>query len=304
MNVILPLRKFVWSRIAGTPSAWWIFTYCSIAIAKIEMNVLFRKNCRPKLSLEQIFRKIFIRSRTCHILGNGEGSLKTLKYIRDDECVIAMNSGVFHPVHIDIYMTELHNDNDSTLKQAGISLEENIHHTRQLYDVILERNPGCLLIIKNMMYDNVSPCLYDPQNQLITLPEVVYKFFPLKHNYIPFQKFLVGYILNDEKKIIIQTSSTVTTAVTFAYKAGFQKIYIHGLDGGGSHYFHNQAIGNSLNSKELEILSYLKRLIPKVPSEVKYEAGGHSQGTLPLFVEIAKEAGVSICRIEEVSERE
>ena len=300
MKLILIVRKYTWYLIATIPAFRCVFTYCSVAIAKIEMNFLFKKYHRPKISLKEILKRIKNESDTCHILGNGNGVINSVKHIRSGEYVIAMNSGVFHCVKINMYMSELHNERDESLERSKIIISENIKYANDMYKIIRKKNPECILLLKNMMKDNISPNLYDPDCMLINLPEIVYRYFPLHDKYIKFQKYLVNYILNKEKDIVIQTSSSITTAITLAYKAGFKKIYIHGLNGGGCHYFHSEFFNSNLNSMESEVLSYLKRLLPKVSPDVTNEAGKHSQLTLQYFTHEAKKRGVTVSKIENI----
>ena len=299
-NTLQKIRSRAWACIADNRIFWHFFTKYSVLYAKVEMYTLFRKYSRSKTTLQSIFLKISNKGQICHILGNGTSALNTLKYISKDECVIAMNTGIFYPVHINVYMTELHNMADLNLKNGSISLDESIICANQIYDYVLNLNPKCVMIIKNMMKDNVSPNLYDPKNRLITLLDIVYKYFPLNDNYMPFQKFLINYILNEEEEIIIQTSSSVTTAITLAYKAGFKNIYVHGLDGGGNHYFHDRSLENGMDANALNILAFFKKFIPQVQSHEIYVAGKHSLNTFQLFVEVAKERGITLCRAEEL----
>jgi len=294
LNLYTSIRRCLWSKIAGVPTRWWLFTYCSVAIAKAQMYLLYKKYHRPKIPLNSILKQIKNRSDTCHILGNGCGALESVRAIKNDECVIAMNSGLFHEVRIDVYMAELHNSDDESLKGSQISIEENVRFFKSIHQILKRKNPNCLVLLKNMMYDNISPNVYDPEFSLITLPEVVYKFFPLGDNYIPFQKYLVDYILNRESDIVIQTGSSVTTAITLAYKAGFKKIYLHGVEAKGSHYFHGEALGEDLDCTEAEVLAYLRRLFPKVSPTVSHRAGNYTKRTLQFFMDIAIKKGVEI----------
>ena len=301
MNLFIKIQKYGWKCIAENPIFWNIFVKCSLLSAKIEMNLLFWKYSRIRYNLKVILKKIPNKNGNCHILGNGMSALSTVKYIDNEDCVVALNTGIFFPIHINVYMTELHNMNDANLKQGSLSLEDNINLSKKIYRYILNNNPQCLMIIKNMMRDNVSPKLYDNNNEFITLPDIVYKYFPIKNNYISFQKYIINYILNIENEIIIQTASSVITAITLAYKAGFKNIYIHGLDGGGSHYFHERSLAETLDTDALDILTYFKRIIPEVAADKKYESGSHSINILPFFIDALKELGIKLSHAENLS---
>ena len=290
------LRAYVDIFVFGSPHLWRCYIHIVIFWAKIHrriVNIQHRSKAKP---LANLLEKLRASSDTCHILGNGICVNLTKQYIRDSDFVIAINSGGLHPLPIGMLITELHPLDDPTLLEGKISIEENIQMTNQLYDKVIRDNPDCILVLKNIWRNNVSPDIYDENNRLHLLPEFLYENFPQDSGSIAFQKFCINHILNIENDIVVQIYSSVLTAITVAYKAGFKEIYIHGLSGGGAHFFHAPLFDTTLNVADLEILKYLQRLLPKAPDDAPYVPGLLSSRVLQLFIDVAAESGVSILR--------
>jgi hypothetical protein len=137
----------------------------------------------------------------------------------------------------------------------------------------MRKNKKAIVIIKNLWRMNVSPNLYDPKKRLIVLHEVLCRFFPQTSNSSEYEDFLIDYIVNKENQYVIQVASSVVTAIIIAYRAGFEKIKIHGVDGGGAHFFHNRKYDTKKYERFKDLIKFLRLGTPFIGKEIQYKPG-------------------------------
>lgn len=278
------IENIIINFISSRPMLWLSYTKLVFNLFKIRYTILIIAYRRRKIHLQSIFSEINSKNKkVCHILGNGMSINESIKNINNKDYVIAINSGAILPVRIDLFITELHGKNELTHDQ----LMCNIHYFNKILSCL--KNKDVIIFIKNMWFGNVSPNIYDPNRQIDILPEYLCRHYPENNN--DYMSFLVDFILNHEMNYIAQTYSTVLTAVNIAYKAGFQEIFIHGLDGKGSHFFHSELFDEH---EDIDLIKYLRKLIPPVAEDKVYTTGSNSKKVMDLFITVAKKRGVTI----------
>lgn len=267
-SLLRQVRKVIYSYVEERKFLWLIYAKVMFAIYKIEHRLLLIANNRPYIKNSDIYKKID-NKKICHVLGNGMSVNETIKNINDVDFVIAISSGGILPLKIDMLILELH-----PLTDIGkISLKDNVKYINIIIDIVLRRNKKAIVFIKNLWRMNVSPNLYDPNKRLFVLHEMLCRFFPQTKIDSEFEDFLIDYIVNIENQYVIQVASSVITAIIIAYKAGFEKIIIHGVDGGGAHFFHNSKYDTKEYEMLKDVIEYLRVGTPFIEKEVQYKPG-------------------------------
>lgn len=245
--------------------------------------------CKP-IKLIKIYDKIGIcEGRICHILGSGMSVNKSYININKNDYVIAINASGILPLKIDMYIRE-----STSIHRSSDFKKKNVVLSNKLFDKVKRDNPNAVLIMKNMWKTNVNPKIYDTTpSRLNILPEILLPF-DMPQEFEPLNRFVIDFILNQEKMCIIQIISSVLTAITIAYKAGFQDIRIHGLDGQGSHFFHSDIFYEQCDVRDRDILLKLKELIPPQEENFNYAPGSKAKDMFPIFKEILNQQGVFI----------
>lgn len=218
--------------------------------------------------------------------------------INADDFVIAINQGAILPTRIDILLTESGPDGEKRemLRRCGLSEADYLAWFRFRPSIVMQRNPKAVLILKNTWPGNLPPSVVDPDNLFVVLPEFLCSNIPQSRQFL---RFVIQHILFCENHYIGQLGSSVLTGLCIAIKMGYDEIFIHGLDGQGSHFFHDKAFDTIEDPEYRRFLRYIRKVLPPVPND-QYPAGTTSISLLPLYVEAASKYGVTIQHAREL----
>lgn len=202
-------------------------------------NIILLK-CRilygwKSISVGGLIKTIQKRNDVCHILGSGWSLTQGLGSIRDDDFVIGFNfSGIAYQKS-DLYFIELATDDmdraDASCKQYELWKTLNAYPTVFVFKNILEKYNKISMINdnygKNVVYlkDAVVGC-----EQGLDEDEFVDFLFSSE----------VFFFKNQAQSI-----STTILCIILAYRAGFKKIILHGVDFFGAHFYENTLFANS-----------------------------------------------------------
>lgn len=212
---------------------------------------------KTKKLIKKINENTEKNTETFHIVGSGSSVLKTIKHIKNDDFVIGINFSLFLDITFDLHLIELTNENMKTGSMIGklsfATLLEAIN-TGQV-------NFGVVRYDKNIIELNKKAC-----NKIAFTEKQYMSSYIAK---LPAMiKSLLFLFFNRE---LWEISTTVYTAMKLAYSLGAKRIYIHGFDGGGSHFYHNydEYTAKKITAKDHKLLleqieNSGKRIIQKI----------------------------------------
>lgn len=154
----------------------------------------------------------------CHVIGSGASVLKTKRIIEDDSAVYICNFGGVLAIPADLYLIEFCNASEiSDLQMKAVNA----------------CNPK-LLVLKNF-WDGRVEAKHAPNAPLVK--DILLPFgdmaFKLGHH-----DTIIDFLIEPPGQFLRQFQTTVITMTLLAYFAGFTRIVVHGLDGGGPHVYH------------------------------------------------------------------
>lgn len=231
-------------------------------------------------------------NRVCHIFGNGVSALHSKNIVKLSDYVITMNLGVLLPVKQDLWITELGQASeygDENIRSKGI---ERVH---QLASFARSENPNVFCILKNVWPLNVSINNFDTANQFVWIKDFLIRFEPTNNQ---IQKILEMY-LSSKRLLIPQIYSTALTAILIASKMGFERIFLHGIDGKGPHFFHSEDLGvEHVTHEYSSLLAWAREEQPRVPFDINHGPGIGVLSLLPRYIDALKGFGIHVTKVE------
>ena len=266
------------------PFAWSFFVSIWFSFLKIEPIFL---SLKFRYKVFNAKNKNFAKNyNVCHIFGNGMSVMKSHRKVSRDDFVIKINTGILIPVHTNIWMTELHDKNDFQTTQE---LEKNIELFSKLKRIVKEDNPDVTLLLKNVWFNNVSPKIYDKNSEFFILQDFGLRPTPRDEKFL---RFTIKSLIFDNGNIVGQMHTSILTALILSYKLGFKKIIIHGLDGFGSHFFHNHYFDHVDDDFRSDVIIQLRHAFP-IKSDV-YVSGSNGKSVIGYYIEALDNVGVKV----------
>lgn len=226
--------------------------------------------------------KIFNKKSVCHILGSGYSLNKSLSVINSNkDFVIGFNFSGLAYHYSDLYFIEIANENN---KVSSAQFE--------LWNYLKKRTKNTIFVFKNVAEEKNSVTsinnLY--KNEILYLKDAIVGINNHKS-----LDFMSDIILNENffLKNQMQTISSTIVAIAIAYKIGFKKIILHGVDFSGPHFYDV----SSFNDSELEFVRNMISSNSKICYEKKHITNtgivSHEDFLLHLRVKLKKK-GVSL----------
>lgn len=166
------------------------------------------------------------RNGVCHIIGSGWSVLDGLHKISIDDSVYTCNFGGLLNLTYDLWFVEFAKPGDDRIGQLSLLQREVIDEQKTNI-----RN----LIFKNIWGKNLN---WDYIQSNYKTPYAVIKdvHFPISQERVTHEE-IIDELVFPSRNLVVQYSSTVMTLIIIAFWRGFNKIIVHGLDGGGQYYF-------------------------------------------------------------------
>jgi hypothetical protein len=162
-------------------------------------------------------------SSVCHVIGSGWSLNESVSIIENDDFVIGFNYAGLINIPFDIYFVEF----------GGFSVENISHqHIRITEDYVSKHTD--LIFFKNLWDDKNDISFINEHwlNLAMPIKDRVYPVFDKRY-----LDAVLDIMLSDKSEFLPQLASSVVTAIILAYKAGFKKIVVHGLDFGGQYFY-------------------------------------------------------------------
>lgn len=230
-------------------------------------------------------------SDVCHVLCNGSSVLGTLDLIDKSDFVITMNSGILLPVKIDIHVQELL-DIPFFSRQTDKDNPITTSFNNQVYfdTLCLCKKLNVKLLLKKIKLFDFFPPILSPKPFLFVLKE--FNFWPQFTSGLRLS-YLVKSILLNDSGLICQISSSSLTCIVIAKRLGFKKIVVHGLDGGGKHFFH---LLNDIQSSDDHVLSLVKlyKIMFPFDKDFEYDAAISAKSLFNIYSSCLSTLGVSL----------
>jgi hypothetical protein len=273
------------------PFIWPFFVFILLNVLKTEPLILSFKYKLRRRIFKIKAHHLSENGKVCHIFGNGMSVMKSCRIVNQNDFVIKINSGVFIPVHTNIWMTELHGKNEATEQELklGVKLFSN------LTKIVKEDSPNVILLLKNIWTDNVSPGIYDPNSEFFILQDFLLRGLPSGFMDIcKFRELIIKALVSDRGNIIGQMHTSLLTALILSHRLGFKRIVVHGLDGCGSHFFHDSYFDNMTDHIRVGTINALRNSFPEQPNEVPYRAGLSGRAVINDYIRVLNNFGVEV----------
>lgn len=165
--------------------------------------------------------KLGKNSDICHIIGSGWSLNESMGLVGDKDFVIGFNYSALAPLRFDAYFFEFGGTAVEDVSRAHLFLAQ---------QKVL--NQTDLVFFKNI-WEGKNEAYFIYKNWFGVAFLVRDSIYPLGGNV----KLLVESIFNDRSRYLPQACSTMVTLVALAYRSGFKKIVLHGLDFGGEYFY-------------------------------------------------------------------
>ncbi|WP_157792542.1 hypothetical protein [Thiomicrospira microaerophila] len=168
-------------------------------------------------------RKESKKSDVCHVIGSGWSLNESVSIIGKDDFVIGFNYAGLISIPFDVYFVEF----------GGFSVKNTSHqHVRITEDFVSKHTD--LIFFKNLWEDKNDISFINAHwlNLAMPIKDRIYPVFDKKY-----LDSVIEKMLSDQSEFLPQSASSVVTAIILAYKAGFKKIVVHGLDFGGQYFY-------------------------------------------------------------------
>jgi hypothetical protein len=240
------------------------------------INIYLLKKKRPQLQIytyealvKSIVKRALKQNDVCHVIATGYSAVDAYKnnIIKENDYIIGMNDAAFLPYKFDFYFCEDTSNVNDTYKEMT---QKRMCLLEKCSDRILK------LVFKNIyssdikFFSSISPNIEYSivlDTQLIYSTEIVKKLFKKPAMLMP------------------QFSSTVITAVMFAYHIGFRNIIIHGLDFSGPHIYHDENLQKQIG---------LNAPTPYVSKSIAHETKSTQELIWPNLMKCFIEKGVKV----------
>lgn len=286
----MKLKKFflkkIFPFIEKSPFTWRFFVFFWFSCLKVEPLIL---SLKYRYRVFRIEKKNFSNDYSiCHIFGNGMSVMESYQKVSKNDFVIKINTGILIPVHTNIWITELHSKDEIATNEE---LEKNIQLFSKLIRIVKEDSPNATLLLKNVWFNNASPRVYDKNSDFLILQDFLLRPMPQDKKFL---KFIIKRLILSNGNIIGQMHTSLLTALILSYKMGFKKIVIHGLDGVGSHFFHNHYFDHTNDYFRNDVVTQLRYAFPIRLDKEVYTPGSDGKSAIDYYIEIFNNIGIQV----------
>jgi hypothetical protein len=234
-------------------------------------------------------------NKICHIIASGSSVLTTTHIIDSSDYVIGFGFSWLLPIKYDLYLIE--SASRDYIGADSLNLLDNPKEINiaslKLCELRKSEFPSTILCLKNILSDLVNKSeISAGSHKYIDMCLDEMSVIGLGGMYTKNQHYWNEEILTGDYSYFLQSETTATTAISIAYKMGFKKIIIHGLDGKGVHFFKSKEYVPE--EKVKEIANLLIKLISSSDDESSREAGLSLVKTMGSFKAILKEKGCNL----------
>jgi hypothetical protein len=290
-----------WPRIAQraidtasrSPVLWPAIVRGIVAVRCLEHRLLCLRHGRASTPAARLLPPGTAAGRHCHVLANGESVLCTIASIRDGDFVIAMNAGALLPCRIDLYLHEVFPATGVDALANDLPYERNVAGARAMVGHVARHHPRAIRVLKNLARTNPGPDLFDPAGEAVLLREVIFPAVGPQGGGCAWQA-VVERMLDEREPYVIQSLSSVVCALLVAHRAGFRSVSVHGLDGGGNHFFHADGFRESLDGEARALLDWIVTYTPKVERDRAYTPGSRSVGIVDLLTQALRARRITV----------
>ena len=168
--------------------------------------------------------------KTCHIIGSGWSLNYSKNRITQEGFVIGFNFAAISDLVFDLYVIEVCSNKSRRAKELSDSLSS---LSSKLFNVPI--------IVKNLYFGVDPKYLYESWSNLC---------LPVYDIHVPcfsdkYLKTSIKILFEDNTIFLRQLNSTTITSIALAYRLGFKKIIVHGLDFGGPYFFDSDSFEGS-----------------------------------------------------------
>ena len=200
-------------------------------------------------------------NEVCHIIASGSSVLDTIPIINSKDTIIGFNFSALIPIKFDLYLIE--SASHKYIGPANLKGHDFPELTTKSQSLLInslkKNNPECVVILKNILSPMININEIHNQEHLyidIFLDEL--NICGLGNFYENNKLLCLREMLFGKYDFILQSETSVLTAINIAVRTGFKKIIIHGMDGGGSHFYNTQEFVNNIitneNKRTLDLL--------------------------------------------------
>ncbi|GAB6069490.1 hypothetical protein JCM30760_05870 [Thiomicrorhabdus hydrogeniphila] len=162
-------------------------------------------------------------SKVCHIIGSGWSLHESVTVISDKDFVIGFNYAGLIGIPFDVYFVEFGGDTVKNISHQHLSIVEDYvsKHTNLIFFKNLWEDKNDMEFVNNNWLGIATP-----------IKDRIYPMLDKKY-----LDSVIEAMLSDRTDYLPQLTSSVVTSIILAYKAGFEKIVVHGLDFGGRYFY-------------------------------------------------------------------
>lgn len=178
---------------------------------------------RGQVVKEVTDKRIDKKTDICHIIASGWSLNYSAKLIPENNFVIGFNYAALSDIKFDVYFFEIGSCRFKELSENSLTIAR---------EKLLKEN--CSIYFKNLWEgcNDVDFIVNNWMDLSRIIKDRVYLIKDIAHT-----DKVVNYAFTDNSVFLPQICSTTVTATILAYRAGFKKIIIHGLDFGGDHFY-------------------------------------------------------------------
>jgi hypothetical protein len=173
--------------------------------------------------------------KICHIIGSGWSLNDSLKKVEKDSYVMGYNFAAFSDLNFDFYFVE----------NAGVEPSTNKLRFKSIIQYMLV-NETIISKTNDIYFKNIWQ-FPNTVNEMVNLYADKLKFVRdviIFSNKTNDARYIVAYMLQEDKRYIKQICSTNLTCIALAAMAGFKKIVVHGVDFFGPNFFDMESFVN------------------------------------------------------------
>ena len=162
-------------------------------------------------------------SEVCHIIGSGWSLHESISAVDGEDFVIGFNYAGLNRIPFDVYCVEFGGDSVKNISHQHLSIVKDYvsKHTNLIFFKNLWEEKNDMVFVNKHWLGVATP-----------VKDRIYQAFDRKY-----LDCVIETMLSDQSDYLPQMTSSVVTSIMLAYKAGFKKIVIHGLDFGGQYFY-------------------------------------------------------------------
>lgn len=184
------------------------------------------------VSRDKLIQLVLARKKgggVLHIIGSGRSLNDSCRVISSEDFVVGFNYAALSDIHFDLYFFEF----------GGFKVDSISKKHFSLFKDVVSQQTDCVFF-KNI-WEGKNDLSYIKESWAFNVRYTKDRIYPSGSlKYLP---YTVKLFFEDDSVYLPQLSSSVMVCLYLAYKLGFKKIVIHGLDFGGA-YFYDELVSS------------------------------------------------------------